>query len=86
MDCNACNNTLETWDNRMLEQLSDGVRAHFPAVLTWKYACDQSVVTLLRSRILGNSSTELCNMLEEVHREEWLRKQLHYISDCQRHK
>ena len=86
MDCNACNSTFETWDNRMLEQLSDGVRAHFPAILTWKYACDQSVVTLLRSRILGNSSTVLHNQLEEVHREEWLRKQLHYISDCQRHK
>ena len=86
MDCNACNSTFETWDNRMLEQLSDGVRAHFPAILTWKYACDQSVVTLLHSRILGNSSTVLHNQLEEVHREEWLRKQLHYISDCQRHK
>lgn len=53
MDCNACNSTFETWDNRMLEQLSDGVRAHFPAILTWKYACDQSVVTLLRSEYLA---------------------------------
>ena len=74
MDCNACNGTFVSWDNRMLEQLSDGVRARFPVVLTWKYACDQSVVTLLHSRTLGNSSTLLRNQLEEVHSEEWFRR------------
>ena len=38
----------------MLNQLSE---ARFPVLLTHKYACDQSVVDLLRSRTLGNSPT-----------------------------
>ena len=78
MDCNACNDTFVSWDNRMLEQLSDGVRARFPVVLTRKYACDQSVVTFLRSRTLGNSSTVLRNQLEEVHSEVVAVKRRHF--------
>lgn len=55
MECGnvECKGTYIAWDSRMLEQLADGVRAHFPAVLTRKYACDRSVITLLRSRTLG---------------------------------
>ena len=52
MDCGACRGTFISWDHRMLAQLSDGVRARFPVVLTRKYACDQAVVTLLRDRTL----------------------------------
>ena len=86
MDCNSCNGTFVSWDNRMLQQLYDGVRACFPIVLTRKCVCDQSIVTLLHSRTLGKSSTMLRNQLDEVHSEEWLRRQLHYLSDCQHHK
>ena len=55
MECgNAeCKRTYIAWDRRMLEQLADGVQAHFPAVLTRKYACDRAVITLLRSHTLG---------------------------------
>ena len=70
----------------MLSQLPDGVRAHFPIILTRKYACDRAVIGLLRSRTLGNSSTALRNNLQEVHTEEWLRKQLCYLTDCERHR
>ena len=63
----------------MLNQLSDGVRARFPVVLTHKYACDQAVVTLLRARTLGNSPSPLKGSLQEVHSEEWLHKQLCYL-------
>ena len=70
----------------MLAQLSDGVRARFPILMTRKYACDESVIAILRSRTLGNSPTALRNTLHEMHSEEWLRRQLDYLSCCQRHK
>ena len=63
MDCRACAGTFISWDHRILCQLSDGVRARFPVLLTHKYACDKSVVALLRSRTLGNSPTALRNTL-----------------------
>ena len=44
----GCNGTFLAWDQRMLEQLSTGVRARFPVVLTHKYACDEAIVGLLR--------------------------------------
>ena len=71
---------------RILSQLTDSIRAYFPAISTRKYACDVSVTTLLRSRTLGNSPTALQNEILEVHSGEWLRKQLSYLSDCKRHK
>ena len=86
MECRKCSGTCITWDQRMLNQLSDGIRARFPVVLTHKYACDQAVVTLLRARTLGNSPSALKGSLQEVHSEEWLRKQLCYLSECQRHR
>lgn len=53
LECGGCNKTYISWDEHLLRQLADGMRSHFPAILTRKYACDQSVVTLLRSRTLG---------------------------------
>ena len=70
----------------MLSQLPNGVRAHFLVVHTRKYACDRAVVGLLRSRTPGNSSTALRNNLQEVHSEEWLLKQLCYLTDCERYR
>ena len=57
IECGTCKGTYIAWDCRMLEQLADGVRAHFPAVLTRKYACDRAVITLLRSRTLGKKGS-----------------------------
>lgn len=102
MDCRGCNASFISWDRRILDQLTDGVRARFPVVLTFKYACDQSVIALMRSRTLGkiimiigqlhslfqysgNSSTAMRNTLHEIHSEEWLKRQLAYLTDCQRH-
>ena len=86
MSCSKCNATFLSWDHRMLDQLADGTRACFPVLLTRKYACDRAVVTLLRARTLGNTTTALQRSLHEVHSEEWLRKQLCYLSDCDRHR
>ena len=86
MSCSKCSSSFVSWDHRMLSQLADGVRARFPVVLTYKYACDQAIVSLLRARTIGNSPTALCNILQELHSDEWLRKQLCYLTDCQRHR
>lgn len=67
MCCADCSGTFISWDPRLMEQLSDGVRAHFPAVLTHKCACDREVIAMLRSRTLGNSPTALHNKLLEMH-------------------
>ena len=85
MECKVCSGAFLAWDERMLAQLSPGVRAQFPAILTRKYACDEAVVSLLRNRTLGNSPTALRNSICELHSEEWLRRQVSYLSDCQRH-
>ena len=72
MYCSVCNGTFLAWDHRMLEQLTDGVKATFPVVLTRKYACDVAVMSLLRARTLGNSPSALRNNLHELHSEEHL--------------
>ena len=69
-----------------MNQLVDAKRAHFPAVLTYKKACDWSVITMLRERTLGNSSSALRNGILEVHTEEWLRRNLIYLNDCKAHR
>ena len=57
-----------------------------PAVLSRKYACDKAIVFLLRSRTFGNSSTSVRNQIKELHNEEWLSRQLRYLSACERHR
>ena len=85
MDCNGCKSTFIAWDARILDQLPYPVRLKFPAVLTYKYACDYSVISLLRSRTLGNSPTALHNNLHELHSECWLRKHAEYLRNCVQH-
>ena len=54
MECRACKGAaFIAWDSRMLEQLAHGVRSRFPVVLTYKYACDKSIICLLQGRTLG---------------------------------
>lgn len=86
MECNVCSGTFISWDDRMLKQLPTYVRVRFPVVLTRKYACDLAVVTLFRARTLGNSPTALRNDLLEVHSEEWIRRQVSYLGDCEHHR
>ena len=69
----------------MLKQHTAGVTAHFPVIIK-KYACDKAVVSLLHSRTLGNSPTALRNTLLELHSEEWMKKELVFLEDCERHK
>ncbi|XP_019633279.1 PREDICTED: uncharacterized protein LOC109476717 [Branchiostoma belcheri] len=86
LTCSDCGGTFPAWDSRLLHQLPDHLKMKFPALLTRKYACDRNVVALLRSRTLGNSSTALRNTVMEMHSEEWLRKQVYYLSACKEHR
>lgn len=63
-ECSECRGTYIAYDARLLSQLPDGIRCRFPIVLTHKYACDLSVVALLRARTLGNSTSALQNNLQ----------------------
>ena len=53
MECRVCSGTFISWDRRILDQLTSGVPARFPVLMTRKYACDQSVIALLHSHTLG---------------------------------
>ncbi|KAK2143968.1 hypothetical protein NP493_4354g00007 [Ridgeia piscesae] len=86
MDCRSCRGTFVAWDLRILDQLPEGVRARFPVVLTYKYACDRAVIASLRARTLGNSPTALRNNLQEVHSEAHLRRVTQYLHDCVRYR
>ncbi len=86
LECGSCKKTFISWSKDVISQLDPGHRAQFPAVLTYRLACDIKVVTLLRSRTLGNSSALLHHSLEEMHSEAWLRKLLLYLTDCEQHK
>ena len=66
--------------------MDPGHRLQFPAILTYRGACDIRVVTLLRSRTLGNSTSVLSHSLDELHSETWLKQVLLYLSDCDQHK
>lgn len=41
---------------------------------------------MLKPRTTGNSSSYLQQALEEVHSEEWARRSIEYMSDCELHK
>ena len=85
---------MECWNFHALlgivDQLTIGVCACYSVLMTCKYACDQSVIALLRRYTLRNSPTALCNTLYEIDSEEWLRNQLHglphqvYIKETRR--
>ena len=86
MDCRSCKGTFVAWDLRILDQLPEGIRARFPVVLTYKYACDRAVIATLRARTLGNSPTAMRNSLQEAHSEAYLRRVTQYLHDCVRFK
>ena len=59
-----------------------GHKLQFPAILTYRYACDVRVICLLRQRGLGNSATQLQRKLTEQHSERWLVRTIQYLNDC----
>ena len=75
-------NCIITSHSSLLEQLPESQLSLFPAILTRMLSCDKAVISLLRSRTLGNIATALRSSIFEIHSEEWLRKQLRYYDDC----
>lgn len=86
MDCNECSGTFQAWDKRIMDQLPQGVSRQFPAVLTYKYAADVAIISLLRACTLGNSPSAMQNNLRELHSDMWLKRSVVYLSACKRHK
>ena len=86
MDCRGCGGTYIAWDQRILDQLPEGVRARFPVVLTRKYACDSGVISFLHARTLGNSPTAMRHNLQELHSESYLRRVVQYLHDSDRYR
>ncbi|KAH3826054.1 hypothetical protein DPMN_127943 [Dreissena polymorpha] len=83
LQCKGCQKRLLSWSQAHLDQLDAYHRQLFPVLLTYKYACDITVVTLMRTRGLSNSAAQLRGKLVEEHSQEWMRKAGHYLGDCE---
>ena len=84
--CSGCKNYYVSTDQRLIDQLPDGLRGRYPVVTSHNSACDRAVVGLMRGRTLGNSPTALSQAISERHSEEYCRRVLAYLTDCRRHK
>ncbi|XP_041951282.1 uncharacterized protein LOC121711602 [Alosa sapidissima] len=60
-----------------------GHRSQFPALLTYRYACDIRVLRMMRERTMGNSVTQLYKKLLEQHSEAWMQRVLQYLTACE---
>ena len=81
--CSHCKKKVISWSQPILQQLDVGHCLQFPAILTYKQACDLRVVCLLRSRGLGNGPFKLQRKLHEQHSEAWLQRTANYLFQCQ---
>ncbi|CAL8258403.1 unnamed protein product [Arctogadus glacialis] len=80
LECRRCGRKVAAWSQEVMRQLGEGHRALFPAILTYKLACDRRVIIQLRERTRGNSATQLQKKLCEAHTEAWMRRSIHYLS------
>ncbi|KAK9966286.1 hypothetical protein ABG768_028068 [Culter alburnus] len=80
--CRRCKRKVISWSHGIVSQLDIGHRVQFPCILTSKLACDLEVVSLMRQRGLGNSSSQIQRKLQERHAEVWLQKTVQYLTDC----
>ncbi|XP_056127239.1 uncharacterized protein LOC130104727 [Rhinichthys klamathensis goyatoka] len=80
LECRRCKRKVAAWSQEVVSQLGEGHRALFPAILTYKLACDRRVIIQLRERTRGNSATQLYKKLCEAHTEAWMRRSIHYLS------
>lgn len=80
LECGKCHKKYIGWSGAVLQQLALGLRCQFPAILTYRYACDTRVIRLLRERGLGNSATRLQKQLQEQHSEQWLQQVASYLT------
>ncbi|CAM4568770.1 unnamed protein product [Leuciscus chuanchicus] len=83
LECKRCKKKYPAWNEDILGQLDMGHRSQFPALLTYRYSCDNRVVRMMRERTLGNSVTQLYKKLMEQHSEAWTQRVLQYLTACE---
>ncbi|XP_028300700.1 uncharacterized protein LOC114462201 [Gouania willdenowi] len=79
LECRSCGKKLASWCLSILGQLSQEYRSQFPAVLTYRLACDRRVLSQMSGRTLGNSATRLYTFLREEHTRAWMTRCVHYM-------
>lgn len=82
LECSSCKRKVIAWSAAVLSQLDVGHRSQFPAILTYKYACDVRVIRLLRDRGLGNGPHQLYKSITEQHNERYLQQSISYLTEC----
>ncbi|XP_052445112.1 uncharacterized protein LOC127986896 [Carassius gibelio] len=83
LECKRCKKKYPAWSEDILGQLDMGHRSQFPALLTYRYSCDNRVLRMMRERTLGNSVTQLYRKLMEQHSEAWTQRVLQYLTACE---
>ncbi|XP_055075101.2 uncharacterized protein [Misgurnus anguillicaudatus] len=83
LECKRCKKKYPAWSENILEQLDMGHRSQFPALLTYRYSCDNRVLRMMRERTQGNSVTQLYKKLMEQHSEAWTQRVLQYLTACE---
>ncbi|XP_042627584.1 uncharacterized protein LOC109091091 [Cyprinus carpio] len=83
LECKRCKKKYPAWSEDILGQLDMGHRSQFPALLTYRYSCDNRVLRMMRERTLGNSVTQLYKKLMEQHSEAWTQRVLQYLTACE---
>ncbi|XP_073668879.1 uncharacterized protein [Paramisgurnus dabryanus] len=83
LECKRCKKKYPAWSEDILGQLDMGHRSQFPALLTYRYSCDNRVLRMMRERTQGNSVTQLYKKLMEQHSEAWTQRVLQYLTACE---
>jgi hypothetical protein len=83
--CEKCKRSFASWSSEVLQQLPEGLRLQFPALLTYQYAVDMKVVLFMRSRTLGNSPAALRQEILQQHFSRHQALELGYLQDLERY-
>ncbi|KAL2087162.1 hypothetical protein ACEWY4_018221 [Coilia grayii] len=83
LECKRCLKKYPAWSEDILGQLDLGHRSQFPALLTYRYSCDNRVLRMMRERTMGNSVAQLYKKLQEQHSEAWMQRVLQYLTACE---
>ncbi|KAG1697717.1 hypothetical protein GQR58_005948 [Nymphon striatum] len=83
LECRKCAKKVSSWSLGIVSQLTIGLQLEFPAIVSYKYACDIKVIRILRHRGLGNSTSQMEKKLSEQHSEVWIANCIRYLTDAQ---
>ena len=86
LECSKCKKKIISWNEKVIRQLDPSHQQYFHLVLTYKYACDNRVVRLMKLRRVGNSANQLHRRVTEYHCEHWMRQSILYLTHVERYK